>query len=121
VHLSLGVFAMAGVLGIINELKQPSLTGRSVYDVDFSILGTLLQGLEDEIDVRMKKSDVPEGTIRASLPNNDKTNVSGNILASNTDEKIMVMVKNKDKGEQNVNRKENVFRRIRKRIKQRKN
>lgn len=63
VQLSLGVFAMGGVLGIINELKVPALNGKggssisSVYDVDFSVLETLLNGLEDEICVRIAKCD----------------------------------------------------------------
>jgi len=68
VQLSLGVLAMGGVFGIINELKVPALNGggsslddaggssiiRSVYDVDFAVLDTLLNGLENEIRVRME-------------------------------------------------------------------
>mmetsp|Transcript_26267 Transcript_26267/g.30004 ORF Transcript_26267/g.30004 Transcript_26267/m.30004 type:complete len:438 (-) Transcript_26267:25-1338(-) len=51
VQLSLGVFAMSGVLGVINELKRPEVG--SAYNVDYSVLFTLINGLENEIENRL--------------------------------------------------------------------
>lgn len=57
-QLSLGVFAMGCVLGIINELKQPEVG--SAYNVDYSILGTLMDGLEKELYLRLKQTEVDD-------------------------------------------------------------
>ncbi len=56
--LSLGVFAMGCVLGIINELKKPEVG--SAYNVDYSILGTLMDGLENELYLRLKQTEVDD-------------------------------------------------------------
>ncbi len=52
-ELSLGIFAMGGVLGIINELKQPEVG--SAYNVDYNLLGKLLDGLDEELNFRLSK------------------------------------------------------------------
>ena len=56
--LSLGVFGMGLVLGILNELKQPEVG--SAYNVDYSILGTMLDGLEKEVNGRLMKCDLDD-------------------------------------------------------------
>ena len=43
-QLSGGIFAMCILFGIINELKQPQIA--SAYNVDYSLMGTLVDGLE---------------------------------------------------------------------------
>ena len=53
-QLSLGMVAMGLVLGILNELKQPEIG--SAYNVDYSVLGTLIDGLEKELDYRLSMS-----------------------------------------------------------------
>lgn len=52
-ELSLGIFAMGFVLGIINELKQPEVG--SAYNVDYNLLGKLMDGLEEELNFRLSK------------------------------------------------------------------
>jgi hypothetical protein len=54
-QLSLGLFGMGLVLGIINELKQPEVG--SAYNVDYSVLGTLIDGIEEELDYRLSKCE----------------------------------------------------------------
>ena len=52
-HLSIGVFAMCTIFGIINELKRPEIA--SAYSVDYDILGKMLSGLEKELGERMER------------------------------------------------------------------
>jgi len=112
VQLSLGVFAMGGVLGIINELKQPTLTGRSVYDVDFSYLQTVVEGLENEINSRMEKCDVKGTSLnKRSLLNNGTSNTLSNNLTINAENMV-----NEDQNRSNTKKKERFFSRIVKRI-----
>jgi hypothetical protein len=54
-HLSVGVFAMCTVFGIINELKRPDIS--SAYSVDYEILGKMLSNVEKELGERMKRCD----------------------------------------------------------------
>mmetsp|Transcript_23087 Transcript_23087/g.34376 ORF Transcript_23087/g.34376 Transcript_23087/m.34376 type:complete len:183 (-) Transcript_23087:73-621(-) len=54
-QLSLGLVGMGLVLGVINELKQPEVG--SAYNVDFSVLGTLIDGLDRELDNRLSRCD----------------------------------------------------------------
>lgn len=54
-QLSIVVFAMCVVLGMINELKQPEIA--SVYSVNYDFLGKMMNGLECELDERMKSCD----------------------------------------------------------------
>ena len=66
-QLSLGVFGMGLVLGIINELKQPEVG--SAYNVDYSILGTMLDGLEKEVNGRLMTCDLDD--VRNDGPDDD--------------------------------------------------
>lgn len=53
IQLSLGIFAMVGLLGIINELKRPEVA--SAYNVDYSLLGKLIGGIENDVQMRLKR------------------------------------------------------------------
>jgi hypothetical protein len=61
VELSFGVFAMSLVLGIINELKRPEVGG--AYNIDYSVLGRLVDGIEGELDRRLEKADTDLKTL----------------------------------------------------------
>lgn len=52
-QLSVGVFAMWGIFGIINELKRPEVA--SAYNVDYEVLGILLDGIGEELKYRKEK------------------------------------------------------------------
>ena len=54
-QLSLGVFAMAGLLGIINELKRPEIAG--AYNIDYSLLSTLIDGIDKDLEIRIKRCE----------------------------------------------------------------
>ncbi len=69
-QLSIGVFAMWGIFGIINELKRPEIA--SAYNVDYQVLGTLLDGVEKELAFRMdrtRKTNIPIANRLLSDPN----------------------------------------------------
>ena len=53
-QLSIGVFAMCCLLGIINELKRPEIA--SAYNVDYSLLRTLIEGIETDLNRRIERS-----------------------------------------------------------------
>jgi len=55
VELSVGVLAMGGVFGIINELKRPEIA--SAYNIDYAVLGTLIEGVEDDLMVRLRRCE----------------------------------------------------------------
>lgn len=52
-QLSIGIFAMCGLLGIINELKRPEIA--SAYNVDYSLLWIMIDGIEKDLHSRMEK------------------------------------------------------------------
>ena len=54
IQLSIGVFAMVGLLGIINELKRPEIA--SAYNIDYSVLGKLMAGIEEDLERRIEKT-----------------------------------------------------------------
>lgn len=51
-QLSMGIFAMCFLLGIINELKRPEIG--SAYNIDYELLGTLVDGIEKDLSARIK-------------------------------------------------------------------
>jgi hypothetical protein len=53
-QMSLGIFGMVGLLGIINELKRPEVA--SVYNIDYSLLGKLMQGIEKDLEMRLTRA-----------------------------------------------------------------
>lgn len=53
-QMSLGIFGMVGLLGIINELKRPEVA--SVYNIDYSLLGKLMRGIEEDLDTRLERA-----------------------------------------------------------------
>jgi hypothetical protein len=76
IQLSIGVFAMCTIFGIINELKRPEIA--SAYSVDYDILGKMLSNLEKELGERMKrcnnfeqKDTVPLTATSATVSAND--------------------------------------------------
>lgn len=52
---------MSLVLGIINELKRPEVGG--AYNIDYSVLGRLVDGIEGELDRRLEKADTDLKTL----------------------------------------------------------
>lgn len=54
IQLSIGVFAMVGLLGIVNELKRPEIA--SAYNIDYSVLGKLMAGIEEDLERRIEKT-----------------------------------------------------------------
>ena len=79
-QLSIGVLGMGCVLGILNELKQPEVG--SAYNVDYSILGTLMDGLENELDCRM-------GRCMSSCASN--VNGGGDIVVDDDDDEDCIL------------------------------
>ena len=72
-QLSVGIFAMAGLLGIINELKRPEVA--SAYNVDYSLLRKLIGGIENDLQVRMKRHQ--EMVARQSATVNARRDLDG--------------------------------------------
>jgi len=75
IQLSVGIFAMVGLLGIINELKRPEVA--SAYNIDYSLLGKLISGIENDVQTRLERcqeminvTDVPQ---QSETRDDDKT------------------------------------------------
>jgi hypothetical protein len=79
-HLSIGVFAMCIIFGIINELKRPEIA--SAYSVDYDILGKMLSGLEKELGERMERCEDVEQKDNILLQTNmsESSKISGTSL-----------------------------------------
>jgi hypothetical protein len=73
-ELSFGIFAMCCLLGIINELKRPEIA--SAYNVDYSLLWTLVDGIEKDLNERVTKCQELDIASEQIIPVNSVSNMN---------------------------------------------
>jgi hypothetical protein len=73
-ELSFGIFAMCCLLGIINELKRPEIA--SAYNVDYSLLWTLVDGIEKDLNERVTKCQDLDIASEQIIPVNSVSNMN---------------------------------------------
>jgi len=74
IHLSIGAFALGCVLGIVHELGRPGIG--SAYNIDYTVLQSLLRGLHLELQTRLHKCHLD-----LELENSKEINQSISILS----------------------------------------
>jgi len=75
-QLSLGLFAMWSVLGVVEEFNRPNLGG--IYNINFSTLDVMVSGVERQLVTRYEKCEMAINSSSSSSIMTNTTAVSDN-------------------------------------------